>query len=251
MGITPVELVAWHDVASRLVTGLDVKSGLLEQFAGFFQLEPIDLTAYRTRTAPMDVLLGRERIQRSQVIKQADVVMLLALLWERYPAELRAANFHYYEPRCGHGSSLSPAMHALVAARLGEVALAARYFQEAASIDLTNTMGNAAGGIHIATLGGLWQATVLGFGGVSFGVDRLRCNPHLPTAWRTLQFPVRWRERTVRLVIRQAPLTVTVTVEQGPALLVEVGDRCQQVSTDRPWSCRWNQATQRWEEVNA
>jgi trehalose/maltose hydrolase-like predicted phosphorylase len=66
IGISAAELAAWRDVAERLVTGLDASSGLLEQFAGFFALQPIDLAAYTPRTAPMDVLLGRERTQRSR-----------------------------------------------------------------------------------------------------------------------------------------------------------------------------------------
>ena len=68
-----------------------------------------------------------------------DVVMLIWLLWERLPPDVRRVNFEYYEPRCGHGSSLSPAIHALVAARLGEIALAERYFRQAAEIDLADS----------------------------------------------------------------------------------------------------------------
>ena len=250
LGITTAELVEWRDVATRLVTGLDTTSGLLEQFDGFSALEPIDLAAYTPRTAPLDVILGRARTQQSQVIKQADVVMLLALLWDRYSAEIRAANFHYYEPRCGHDSSLSPAMHALVAARLGEVELAMHYFHEAANIDLNDTMGNAAGGIHIATLGGLWQAAVFGFGGITLGADWLRCDPHLPATWHSLQFPIRWREHWVRITIQQPPLTCTVALEQGQPLVVEIGDLRHLLSVDRSWTCRWNPSAQCWEAID-
>ena len=120
LGIEPEEPRRWLRVARDLYTGFDEQTGLFEQFRGYFGLEEIDLAAFVPRTAPMDVLLGRERIQRSKIIKQPDVVMLVHLLWERMPPEVRKANFEYYEPRCGHGSSLSPAIHALVAARLGE-----------------------------------------------------------------------------------------------------------------------------------
>ena len=156
---------------------------------GYFGLEEIDLDAYPGRTVPMDVLLGRERIQRSQVLKQADVVLLLYLLWDRFPPPVRDANFRYYEPRTGHGSSLSPAIHALMAARLGDMELAQRFFQQAAEIDLANTMGNAAGGIHIAALAGLWQAAVFGFAGVRWDPNGLALDPHLPPGWRRLSFP--------------------------------------------------------------
>jgi trehalose/maltose hydrolase-like predicted phosphorylase len=74
------ELADWRDAIARIVTGLDPATGLYEQFAGFHALEPLDLAAYADRTVPMDVLIGRERTQRSQVVKQADVVALLALL---------------------------------------------------------------------------------------------------------------------------------------------------------------------------
>jgi trehalose/maltose hydrolase-like predicted phosphorylase len=248
LGITSAELATWRDIAERLVTGFDETSGLLEQFAGFFDLEPIDLAAYEPRTAPMDVLLGRERIQRSQVIKQADVVMLLALLWERYPSAVRAANFRYYEPRCGHGSSLSPGMHALVAARLGDVELAQRYFHQAAAIDLENTMGNAADGVHIAALGSLWQAAVFGFAGLSLAADGLRCEPHLPGAWRTLQFPVQWHGRQIRIVLHQPPLVLTTTLEHGQPLVLEVGDLRQTLRAGQDWICRWDPHDLRWKE---
>jgi trehalose/maltose hydrolase-like predicted phosphorylase len=55
-----------------IATGFDLKSGLIEQFAGFFSLSEIDLTEYASRTTPLNVVLGRERTQSSQVIKQAD-----------------------------------------------------------------------------------------------------------------------------------------------------------------------------------
>jgi trehalose/maltose hydrolase-like predicted phosphorylase len=138
-------------------TGLDVQTGLFEQFVGFFNLEEIDLAQYAHRSTPMDVVLGRERTQRSQIIKQPDVVALLALLPSEFEQRSKIANFRYYEPRCDHGSSLSQATHALVAARLGFTELAISYFREAASIDLAETISASAGGVHIATLGGLWQ----------------------------------------------------------------------------------------------
>jgi len=193
LGIEPGEPRLWVDVAHDLYTGLDERTGLFEQFRGYFDLEDIDLTAFVPRTAPMDVLLGRERIQQSQVIKQADVVMLIYLLWDRIPPNVRKANFEYYEPRCGHGSSLSPAIHALVAARLGDTARAERYFRQAAEVDLADAMGNAAGGIHAGTLGGLWQAAVFGFAGLHFPGDRPAHHANLPSSWRSLSMRFQWR----------------------------------------------------------
>jgi trehalose/maltose hydrolase-like predicted phosphorylase len=166
-------------------------------------LEEIDLAAFVPRTAPMDVLLGRERIRRSKVIKQPDVVMLVHLLWDQMPPEVRKANFEYYEPRCAHGSSLSPAIHATVAARLGDTALAERYFRQAAEIDLADNMGNAAGGIHAGALGGLWQAVVFGFAGLHLGGESPEHRISLPLHWRSLSMRIQWRRQWHELTLRE------------------------------------------------
>ena len=106
----------------------------------------------------MDVALGRDRTQKSQVIKQADGVALLALLPEEFAGEAGADNFRYYEPRCDHGSLLSPSMHGLAAARLGQPETALRYLQQSAAIDLSDGDAGVDGGVYIAAFGGSgWQ----------------------------------------------------------------------------------------------
>ncbi|HEY2535184.1 MAG TPA: glycosyl hydrolase family 65 protein [Xanthobacteraceae bacterium] len=193
LGLEAQEPHQWVRVARDLYTGFDEQSGLFEQFRGYFALEDVDLAAFAPRTAPMDVLLGHERTQRSKIIKQADVVMLVYLLWERLPADVRKVNFEYYEPRCGHGSSLSPAIHALVAARLGKIELAQRYFRQAAAIDLADNMGNAAGGIHAGAMGALWQAAAFGFAGLQLADAGPQYHPNLPPNWYSLSMQFHWR----------------------------------------------------------
>lgn len=210
LGLGAEEPREWLRIARDLYLGLDPRTGLIEQFQGYFALEDIDLGAYEPRSAPMDLLLGRERIQRSKIVKQADVLMLLFLLWDRFPADVREANLRYYEPRTAHGSSLSPPVHAALAARLGDMELAKRYLQQTVEIDLTNRMGNAAGGVHAAALGGLWQAVVFGFAGVSLSADGPHLEPRLPEEWRRLRFTLSWRGKRFPVDLRRgatAPLT--------------------------------------------
>jgi trehalose/maltose hydrolase-like predicted phosphorylase len=161
----------------------------------------------------MDVVLGRERTQRSRVVKQADVVALLALLPRTFGREVEEANFRYYERRCGHGSSLSRGLHAMVAARIGDIELAYRYFRETAAIDMADSLGASAGGVRIAALGGLWQATVFGFAGLGVAADELTIDPRLPHHWRSLQLRVQWRGRQIALRLGQGE--VEVSVESG------------------------------------
>jgi trehalose/maltose hydrolase-like predicted phosphorylase len=222
LALHEAELADWRDAITRIITGFDTATGRYEQFAGFYQLEPLDLSLYADRKVPIDVVIGHERTQRSQVVKQADVVALMGLLPGEFPGETAAANFGYYEPRCAHGSSLSAGMHALVAARLGESEMALRYLRQAAEADL-ELDPNSAGGIRIAGLGGVWQAVVLGFAGLELGGDALSLDPRLPPEWRSVSFAVRWRGRQVK--VRIAGPSVHVTVADDRPMSIRIAGR--------------------------
>jgi trehalose/maltose hydrolase-like predicted phosphorylase len=204
------EFADWRDAVARIVTGLDPDTGLYEEFAGFRKLEPFDLAAYADRTLPIDVVIGHERTQASQIVKQADVVALIALLPEAFPGNAAETNFRYYEPRCAHGSSLSPAMHALVAARLGDAPMARRYLYD---ITESDPDPNNAGGVRIAGLAGIWQAVVMGFGGLDLTGDIPAFDPRPPQKWRSLSYRARWRGRA--FAVRVNGDTVSVTLVEG------------------------------------
>jgi len=236
LGLEDAELKAWREAADAMATGLDPRTGLYEQFTGYFNLEPIDLSAYAGRSVPMDVVLGRERTQRSQVIKQADVVALLALLPESFAGEAGRDNFHYYEPRCGQGSSLSGALHGLVAARFGDGEMAMRYFRKTAAIDLADTQAADAGGVHIAALGGLWMMAVFGFAGLSLHSDGVALDPRLPPGWTRLAFPLQWRGRRLRIVIDQTKHSLEAILEAGAAMTLVVAGARYWLQTGKPLS---------------
>jgi trehalose/maltose hydrolase-like predicted phosphorylase len=208
-----------------MATGWSAQTGLFEQFAGFFGLEDIDLSAYEGRSVPMDSVLGRQRTQRTKVIKQADVVALLGLLPEEFPGDSAAANFRYYEPRCSHGSSLSCAMHALVAARLGYFEMALRYFEHAVAIDLADTHTAIAGGLHMAALGGTWLTAVFGFAGLSLRTDGLALAPKLPASWQSLSFGIEWRGRRLMIRIDGQDRLLQATLETGDSMTLLVNGR--------------------------
>jgi trehalose/maltose hydrolase-like predicted phosphorylase len=233
------ELETWRQVGERLATGLDPATGLFEEFSGYSRLEYIDLASITPPSPTIDLVLGQERTSRSQVVKQADVVMLLALLWDTVTPQVRAANWAYYAPRTSQGSSLSPAIHALVAARLGDVATAEGYFRWAAEIDERDIRRDTSLGVHIATQGGLWQAAVLGFAGLSPRADGLRLEPHLPPRWSTLEFAAQWHGSRVRVTLQQRTRTMTAVLEQGPPLVLALGDQEQVLEPGVRWAARW------------
>jgi trehalose/maltose hydrolase-like predicted phosphorylase len=204
------EVSVWPKLADVMASGFNSSSLLFEQFAGYFSKEHVDLKQFEPRFTAVDVILGHKRVRETDIVKQADVVMAIYLLWNELPPDVREANFRFYEPRTAHGSSLSPSIHALVAARLGDMALARQYLKQSAEIDLGNTMGNAAGGIHAAAIGGLWQAMIFGFGGFSATTDAITLRPQLLPKWRRVSFPLRWRDHRLRVSMEQDAVQLSV-----------------------------------------
>jgi trehalose/maltose hydrolase-like predicted phosphorylase len=224
LDISDLECERWRTLASAIVTRPDPTTKLFEQFAGYFGLEEANVVAQRDQTMPIEGYFAMDRTRRSQVIKQADVVVLSALFWEKWPVAVHEANFRYYEPRTVHDSSLSPGPHALVAARLGDLVRAQAYFRQTAGIDLANNMGNAAGGVHVGALGSLWQATVFGIGGIRLKENDIVLDPHLLPHWSELVIPLQWRGRHLRLCFQPDPKRVEVTIETGDEFTISILD---------------------------
>ncbi|MBN1642437.1 MAG: beta-phosphoglucomutase [Anaerolineae bacterium] len=190
LDLSAQRIAHWQDIAQRLYVPTDEQRGLIEQFEGFFALEDIDLDDYEPRDRSMQVLLGIEGANRRQVLKQADVLMLLYLLRDEFTDQVLRTNWDYYAPRTDHtyGSSLGPAVHAALAAQLGRPDEAYTHFLRAARVDLDDVRGNSAEGIHAASAGGLWQAVVFGFAGVRLTDAGPVALPRLPRGWRRLRF---------------------------------------------------------------
>jgi kojibiose phosphorylase len=190
LDLTPPRLARWEQIAANLVFNRDPKTGLIEQFDGFFALKEVDWPVYAVRTRSMQALLGIEGANEHQVLKQPDVLLLQVLFPDEYGAEELRVNWDYYAPRTDHthGSSLGPAVHAWAACRLGDPEEAYTHFMRAALADIDDVRGNARDGIHAASAGGLWQALVFGFGGLRVAGDTYTVHPHLPKRWRRLSF---------------------------------------------------------------
>jgi beta-phosphoglucomutase len=194
----------FRSVAAAIHLPRDPASGLIEQFRGYFSRRDVDLADYGGRTSSMQAILGADGVAETQIIKQPDVLMLAYLLPEvMSPGDL-AANHAYYDARTDHayGSSLGPAIAAVLSARQGDPDEAYEHFMRAARADLGDVRGNAADGIHGASAGGLWQALVFGFGGVRFSGDEVLTAPRLPAHWTRLSFRITHRGRVIDVDLR-------------------------------------------------
>ncbi len=209
----------WRALADALVDGWDARRGLYEQFDGYWDLESLLIADFATPPVAADMLLGAPRVNGSQLIKQADVLMLHHLVPDEVERGSLRANLAFYEPRCAHGSSLSAAIHASLLARARQPERALELFRLAAQLDLDDVTGSTAGGLHLATMGGVWQALAYGFLGLRAHAEFLEIDPCLPAAWSAVG--LRFRFRGVRVGVRAEHDAVTVSCDN--ALLVRVG----------------------------
>lgn len=219
--VTGGERARWLDLAERIVEGYDPARGLYEQFAGFWGLEPLVIgLVVPSRPIAADLLLGRQRIHMTQVIKQADVLMLHHLVPEETVPGSFLPNLRFYEPRTAHGSSLSPGIHASLYAKAGMLEQATALLRIAARLDLDDRTGTTGAGLRLAAMGSVWQALAFGFLGLKAeegGV--LRVDPHVPEAWGSLGMNLRHRGVPVRVHARPEALTV----EAGSPVRLRVG----------------------------
>jgi len=200
-GTAPGETARWRELAGRLVDGYDPASGRYEQFAGYFALEPLLINDVAVPPVAADLLLGRDRVARSQLIKQPDVLMAHHLVPDQVMPGSLGPNLDYYDPRTARGSSLSPAITASLLARAGRPDEALEMLRMALALDLDDLTGMTGAGLHMASLGGAWQAVVAGMAGVRVRAGVLTVDPRLPAAWDGLHLRFRCLGRQVRLDI--------------------------------------------------
>jgi kojibiose phosphorylase len=205
LDLNPDRLAKWRDVAEHMCLYIH-PDGLLEQFDGFFKLQDVNLKEYEPRTKSMHEIFGIEAANHYQAIKQPDVLMAQYLLGDDYNEDTIRVNYDYYNPRTDHtyGSSLGPAIQALIACRVGDVEAAYQHFIRAARADLRDVRGNAGDGIHAASAGGIWQAVAFGFGGLRVYPDgRWETHPRLPRHWKKLTFRFTLRGEQHEVIVEQ------------------------------------------------
>jgi kojibiose phosphorylase len=213
------ELTDFRRVAARMHVARDPKTGWYRQFDGFEDLALID-----PLTAP-------ERIEHppaaaaTQLIKQADIIMLLYLLRDQHPRQAMQINWDYYVPRTQHNTSLSAATHASVAARLGLPRTALRYFTEAVNMDLLNWRGDSDRGLHGAALGGAICGALFGFGGLQFHEDHLSVDPILPPGWQRLRLPFMYQGRRLLLEVTPTGFELRFRAPGKAVTVVNAGQR--------------------------
>ncbi len=228
LDFNPEEEAHLRDFADHLqLPGPDSETGLIPQFDGYFSLEDCSLETLKSRILDPNEYLGGGNglATTTQILKQADVVLLMHLLPGRFTPEQKRLNWEYYEPRTEHGSSLSACAYALVAAAVGKSGFAYKYFRKTATIDLSGQSKQFVGtlyigGTHPAANGGAWMVAVQAFAGVRLLPESVLIEPHLPAHWRSLRFQCSWKGRALQVTVSPDALAVTTDPgNDGPVIV--------------------------------
>ena len=231
IGLDADEPAEWIRASDSMYIGYDEELGVTPQDSSFLSKEIWDFEGTPADKYPLLLHFHPLVIYRYQVLKQPDVVMAMLLVPGEFSEELQRANFDYYDPLTTGDSSLSSAVQATVAARIGHEAEALDYLRHTAFIDLADLQGNTRDGLHLASAGGIWMTLVRGVGGLQVTDEALVLEPKLPKDWNSLRFSLRYRGS--RLVVTTSSDGVALEVSGAP-IVVQVWGESVSVAPDSP-----------------
>ena len=233
------------DFITEIAEGLyqpdsDPTDRLIPQFDNYFALENLSLkTLIERKLHPHEYFGGGNGLATTtQIIKQADVVLMLYLFSEHYSLETKAVNWEYYEPRTEHGSSLSACSYSLIAAQIGKVDWAYKYFMKTATIDLTGVgkqyVGTLyIGGTHPAGNGGAWMSAVFGLCGIHCMDKTIFVKPHLPDHWKKVVLPLTVHGQKLRIALTRQDVTIESYGTLETPLFISIGENIYPVSASK------------------
>ncbi len=226
-GETPL----WRDIARRMYLPEDKEQGIFVQNDGFMDKTLQTTDAIPADERPINQHWSWDRILRSCYIKQSDVLLGLYLYYYKFDTETIRRNFHFYEPMTVHESSLSPHVHAILAARIGETEKAYRLFLHATRPDLDDYNNETDQGLHITSMPGSWLALVRGFANLQIRQNSLNFSPVRPSHWTKYAFKVNFQGRKLGVEVTGE---VRITLLAGEPLAIQVYDTPYTLTPSQP-----------------
>jgi len=216
------EVKNWKQIAHHISIKINKKK-IIEQFEGYFRLKNIPLKRTDENGIPLlPHSLRAKDLGKTQLVKQADVLMAIFLLSEQINRKVALENYDFYISKTLHKSSLSAPIHAVVASQAGDLQRAYNFFNVSLRTDISNIYGNTNEGIHAASLGGTWQAVVFGFAGVKIVKEELCINPNMPRTWTNLVFSLTWQDSLIKLDLGNDIVRLRATYHKHNKIKIKV-----------------------------
>ncbi len=188
-----VETARWKDIIEKMYFPYDAVKQVFLQQDGYLDKEQILVKDLPDTERPINQKWSWDRILRSCYIKQADVLQGIYFFEEDYDLDTIRRNYDFYEPRTVHESSLSPCVHAIIAAKLGDEERAYQFYLRTARLDLDDYNNDTEDGCHITSMAGTWMSVIEGFAGMRVKNGKLFFQPFLPQKWQSFSFHIGFR----------------------------------------------------------
>lgn len=214
------ELAKWADIITKMYKPYDKDLDVFVQHDGFLDKDICPVSALSADDLPLNQKWSWDKILRSPFIKQADVLQGIYFFGNQFSLPEKQRNFDFYEPMTVHESSLSPSIHAILAAELGKETKAVEMYQRTARLDLDNYNNDTEDGLHITSMTGSWLAIVQGFAQMKTWDGKLSFAPFLPSVWSGFAFHVNYRGRLLKVSVNKQ--MVEISLLKGDALEIEV-----------------------------
>lgn len=196
-----METADWKKKSENLYLPYSEELGIYLQQDGFLDKEIRPVSELKTADRPLNQKWSWDRILRSPFIKQADVLQGIYFFEENFSPEEIKKHFEFYEPLTVHESSLSPAVHSILAAKIGKTEKAYELLMRTARLDLDDYNKEAEEGLHITSMSGARLAVVQGFAGMQVKEGKLYFEPKIPDEWESYKFSIVFRERILTVTI--------------------------------------------------
>lgn len=207
--IEEAELSRFVEIARKMYLPYDAQRDVFVQHDTFLDKELMPASELPESERPINQHWSWDHILRSCFIKQADTLQGLYFLGHLYDRETKERNFHFYEPMCVHESSLSPCVHAILAAEIGDLPKAVEMYSRTSRLDLDNINNDTEDGLHITSMAGGWLAIVQGFAGLRTQTGRLCLSPVLPDCFTRYAFKIVYRGRLLEVAVDASGPKVT------------------------------------------
>ena len=152
-------------IADGMYFGEDRELGIFLQQDGYLDKEQTLAKDLDPADRPINQRWSWDRILRSCLIKQADVLQGLYFFGDDFDLDTVRRNFRFYEARTVHESSLSPCVHAILAARIGDLDKAYELYLRTARLDLDDYNREVREGCHVTSMAGFVALGGRGFRG--------------------------------------------------------------------------------------
>ncbi|BDD09759.1 maltose phosphorylase [Fulvitalea axinellae] len=195
------ETEKWAHIRENMYLGYDEERGIFLQADGFLNKEQILVKDLDPKFLPIVHNWSWDRILRSNFIKQADVLQGIYMFEEDFDLETVKRNYDFYEPRTVHESSLSPCVHNIIAALIGDEERAYSFYLRTSRLDLDDYNEDTKDGLHITSMAGTWMSVVEGFGGKRIVDGELVFKPMLPSNWTSYSFKIQFKGSLLRLSV--------------------------------------------------